>query len=134
MTSRDTTGHNAGGPGFGRIEAGLGRARPAPGLAAKRAAVPRVKLGNFVLGECRAYSRDDGTPGWEAMEEIVGGLECGSSVSLASGMARIVAIFDQLLTGSVVALPDDCNQGVAGLAKTGQSRGRSTRASPRRRL
>ena len=57
-------------------------------------------------------------------EEIVGGLEGGSSVSYASGMAGIAAIFDQLPTGSVVALPDDCYQGVAGLAKAGQSRGR----------
>ena len=28
-----------------------------------------------MLGERRAYSRDDGTPGWEALEEIVGGLD-----------------------------------------------------------
>jgi cystathionine gamma-synthase len=79
-----------------------------------------------VLGERRAYSRDDGTPGWEALEEIVGGLEGGSSVSFASGMAGISAIFDQLPTGSVVGLPDDCYQGVAGLAAAGQSRGRWT--------
>jgi len=79
-----------------------------------------------VLGERRAYSRDDATPGWEALEEIVGGLEGGSSVSFASGMAGIAAIFDRLLTGSVVALPDDCYQGVAGLAAAGQTRGRWT--------
>jgi cystathionine gamma-synthase len=78
------------------------------------------------LGERRAYTRDDGTPGWEALEEIVGGLEGGSSVSFASGMAGIAAIFDQLPTGSVVALPDDCYQGVAGLAAVGQARGRWT--------
>jgi cystathionine gamma-synthase len=58
--------------------------------------VPPWPASNFVLGEHRAYSRDDGTPGWEALEEIV------------------------------VALPDDCYQGVAGLAKAGQSRGRWT--------
>jgi cystathionine gamma-synthase len=79
-----------------------------------------------VLGERRAYSRDDGTPGWEALEEIVGGLEGGASVSFASGMAGIAAIFDRLPAGSVVALPDDCYQGVAGLASAGQSRGRWT--------
>jgi cystathionine gamma-synthase len=79
-----------------------------------------------VLGERRAYTRDDGTPGWEALEEIVGGLEGGSSVSFASGMAGIAAIFDQLPVGSVVALPDDCYQGVAGLAAVGQARGRWT--------
>jgi cystathionine gamma-synthase len=88
--------------------------------------VPPWPASNFVLGERRAYSRDDGTPGWEALEEIVGGLEGGSSVSFASGMAGIAAIFDQLVTGSVVALPDDCYQGVVGLAQAGQSRGRWT--------
>jgi cystathionine beta-lyase/cystathionine gamma-synthase len=53
---------------------------------------------------------DDGTPGWEALEEIVGGLEGGRSVSFASGMAGLASIFDQLPTGSVVALPDDCTR------------------------
>ena len=88
--------------------------------------VPPFPASNFVLGDVRAYSRDDGTPGWEALEEIVGGLEGGSSVAFASGMAGIAAIFDQLHTGSVVALPDDCYQGVTGLAAAGQARGRWT--------
>jgi cystathionine gamma-synthase len=88
--------------------------------------VPPLPASNYVLGERRAYSRDDGTPGWEALEEIVGGLEGGSSVAFASGMAGIAAIFDQLPAGSVVALPDDCYQGVAGLAQAGQRRGRWT--------
>ncbi len=88
--------------------------------------VPLYPASNFVLGDGRAYSRDDGTPGWEALEEIVGGLEGGSSLAFASGMAGIAAIFDQLQTGAVIALPDDCYQGVAGLARAGQSRGRWT--------
>src|SRR6266481_2382736 len=50
----------------------------------------------------------------------------GSPLSFASGMAGIAAIFDQLHTGSVVALSDDCYQAVAGIAKAGQSRGRWT--------
>lgn len=86
--------------------------------------VPPIPASNFVLGARRGYSRDDGTPGWEALEEIVGGLEGGSSVAFASGMAGIAAIFDQLSAGSVVALPDDCYQGVAGLAQAGLRRGR----------
>lgn len=72
------------------------------------------------------YSRNEGTPGWEALEEIIGGLEGGSSVCFASGMAGIAAIFDQLPTGSVIALPDDCYQGVVGLVRAGQNRGRWT--------
>ena len=88
--------------------------------------VPPWPASNFVLGEGRAYTRDDGTPGWDALEEIVGGLEGGSSISFASGMAAIAAVFDQLPSGSIVALPDDCYQGVAGLADAGQRGGRWT--------
>ena len=86
--------------------------------------VPPWPASNFVLGELRAYARDDGTPGWDALEEIVGGLEGGSSVAFASGMAAIAAVFDQLPAGADVALPDDCYQGAAGLAYAGRSRGR----------
>jgi cystathionine gamma-synthase len=81
-------------------------------------------VSNFVLGGRRAYSRDDGTPGWDALEEIVGGLEGGDAVAFASGMAAIAAIFEQLPVGASVALPDDCYQGVAGLTAAGQRRGR----------
>jgi cystathionine gamma-synthase len=88
--------------------------------------VPPIPASNFVLGDTRAYTRDDGTPGWDALEEIVGGLEGGAAVAFASGMAGIAAIFDQLPVGSVVVLPDDCYQGVAGLAHAGQDRGRWT--------
>jgi len=123
MTSREGTERNAGGPTS--VESWLvsaGRDRR-PGAPLNVAPCP---ASNFVLGERRAYSRDDGTPGWEALEEVVGGLEGGSAVCFASGMAGIAAIFDQLPTGSVVALPDDCYQGVAGLAKAGEGRGRWT--------
>lgn len=88
--------------------------------------VPPIPASNFVLGDSRAYSRDDGTPGWESLEEIVGGLEGGSAVAFASGMAGIAAVFDQLPVGSIVAIPDDCYQGVAGLAEAGVRRGRWT--------
>lgn len=120
---RDTTLHDA--AESGSVESWLvsaGRDRR-PGSPLN---VPPWPASNFVRGGDRAYSRDDGTPGWEALEEIVGGLEGGSSVCFASGMAAIAAIFDQLPTGSVVALPDDCYQGVVGLANAGQSRGRWT--------
>jgi cystathionine gamma-synthase len=38
-------------------------------------------------------------------------------------MAAIAAVFEQLPVGSVVALPDDCYQGVVGLASAGERRG-----------
>ena len=83
-------------PGVGRIVADLGRTGPAPGFAAERTAVPGVELR---AGRASCVFSRRGTPAWEALEEIVGGLEGGSSVSFASGMAGIAAIFDQLLPG-----------------------------------
>lgn len=88
--------------------------------------VPLYPASNYRLGANRSYSRDDATPGWEALEEIIGGLEGGASLSFASGMAGIAAVFDRLPTGSHVALPDDCYQGVVQFAKAGQDRGRWT--------
>lgn len=86
--------------------------------------VPLVPASNFIIGGGREYSRDDGTPTWEALEAIVGGLESGTAVAFASGMAAIAAVFDQLAAGAVVVLPDDCYQGVAGLAAAGADRRR----------
>lgn len=86
--------------------------------------VPLIPASNFILGSGRDYSRDDGTPTWEALEDIVGGLESGRAVAFASGMAAIAAVFDQLPAGAVVTLPDDCYQGVAGLVAAGAERGR----------
>src|SRR5918999_2094534 len=123
MTAMNTTRHTE--EDHGSVESWLvsaGRDRR-PGSPLN---VPPTPAWNFVLGERRAYARDDGTPGWEGLEEIVGGLEGGSAVAFASGMGGIAAIFDQLPAGSVVALPDDCYQGVAGLARAGQNRGRWT--------
>lgn len=86
--------------------------------------VPLVAASTFRLGGPRGYARGDGTPGWEALEEIVGGLEGGEAVAFASGMAAVAAVFDQLPPGAAVVLPDDCYQGVAGLAAAGQAKGR----------
>lgn len=86
--------------------------------------VPLIPASNFVIGGGREYARDDGTPTWEALEDVVGGLELGKAVAFASGMAAIAAVFDQLAVGAVVVLPDDCYQGVAGLATAGVERGR----------
>ncbi len=86
--------------------------------------VPLMLASNFIIGSGREYSRDDGTPTWEALEEIVGGLESGRALAFASGMAAIAAVFDQLPASSLVVLPDDCYQGVAGLAVAGAERRR----------
>ena len=84
---------------------------------------PIVPASNFVLGGHHEYARDNGTPTWEALEDIIGGLEGGKAVAFASGMAAIAAVFDQLQSGALVVLPDDCYQGVAGLATEGECKG-----------
>ena len=86
--------------------------------------VPPIPASNFIIGRGRDYARDDGTATWEALEEVVGGLESGMAVAFASGMAAIASVFDQLAAGAVVVLPDDCYQGVAGLAAAGAERQR----------
>jgi len=88
--------------------------------------VPPIPASNFVLGDGRSYSRNDSTPAWEALEEILGGLEGGTSLVFASGMAAIAAVFEQLPVGSIIALPDDCYQAVTSLARVGEERGRWT--------
>lgn len=85
---------------------------------------PLIPASNFIIGSGRDYSRGDSTPTWEALEDVVGGLESGKAVAFASGMAAMASVFDQLSAGAVVALPDDCYQGVAGLVAAGAARGR----------
>src|SRR5215218_957063 len=65
-----------------------GRAAPSAGTPLN---VPPVLASNFELGCGRAYSRDDATPTWEALEELVGGLEGGLAVAFASGMGPVAA-------------------------------------------
>lgn len=86
--------------------------------------VPLVPASNFIMGNDRIYARIDATPTWEALEEVVGGLEGGKAVAFSSGMAAVSAVFDQLAAGSIVAIPDDCYLGVAALASRGAEQGR----------
>jgi cystathionine gamma-synthase len=95
-----------------------------PAGAGEALNTPLVPASNFVLGGERAYSRDDGTPTWEALEDVVGRLEEGRAVAFSSGMAAIAAVFDELSTGAVVVIPTDCYQGVVGLALEGQRKKR----------
>lgn len=87
---------------------------------------PIVPASNFVLGEGKVYSREDSTPTWTAFEDIVGQLEGGRAVAFASGMAAAAAVFQQVPAGGSVVLPQDCYQGVAGLAAEGAAQGRWT--------
>ena len=80
---------------------------------------PLVPASNFVLGTERLYSRTEATETWEAFEEVLGGLEGGHAVSFSSGMAACNAVLSQLPTGAQLVIPDDCYQGVAGIAEAG---------------
>lgn len=85
--------------------------------------VPIIPASNFRLGGKRRYTRDDGQPGWEALEEIAGALEGGHAVSFASGMAAVTAVFESSAWEAVV-LPAHCYAGVRALARERQSNGR----------
>lgn len=93
-----------------------GRPADAPGAPLN---TPMVPSSTFVLGGERIYSRNEATEGWEALEELVGGLEGGHAVAFASGMAACAAVLGGLASGAHLVLGDDCYQGVAGLAQAG---------------
>jgi cystathionine gamma-synthase len=80
---------------------------------------PLVPASNFVLGTERLYSRTEATDTWTAFEEVLGGLEGGEAVSFSSGMAACAAVLGQLPSGAHLVIPDDCYQGVAGIAEAG---------------
>lgn len=86
--------------------------------------VPLVPASNFLLGSQISYSREDGTPTWHALEQLVGDLEGGESVAFSSGMAAAAAVYDQLPVGAEIALPDDCYQGVTSLVDKAVAQGR----------
>jgi cystathionine gamma-synthase len=65
--------------------------------------VPLVLATNFHAGAERSYARDDGTPTWEALEDVLGALEGGHAAVFASGMAAVAAVFGNAgFTGVVV--------------------------------
>ena len=86
--------------------------------------VPIVPASNFLLGAGKQYSREDSTPTWNALEQLVGGLEGGESIAFSSGMAATAAVFERLEVGTKIALPDDCYQGVTKLVQRGKEQGR----------
>jgi cystathionine gamma-synthase len=90
--------------------------------------VPIVPASNFRAptqgpGE-REYSRSDGTPGWEALEELLGDLEGGRAVCFSSGMAAIAAVLELLPAGARVVVPRDSYSGLRALLADGAAGGR----------
>jgi cystathionine gamma-synthase len=90
--------------------------------------VPIVPASNFRAPagglEERQYSRDDGTPGWEALEELLGDLEGGRAVCFSSGMGAIAAVLELLPAGARVLVPRDSYGGLRALLADGAEGGR----------
>lgn len=91
--------------------------------------VPIVPASTFRYDEPAPYARGAGTATWRAFEEVVGGLEDAEAISFASGMAAVDAALSLLPAGGHLVIPADCYQGVAGLAREGESAGRWTLAT-----
>ena len=102
----------------------LGRGGHRPGQPLN---VPIVPASNFRAApsgtEGREYSRDDGTPGWEAFEELLGDLEGGLAVCFSSGMAAIAAVLELLPVGARVVAPRDSYTALRGLLEDGAAAG-----------
>ena len=102
----------------------LGRGDPQPGQPLN---VPIVPASNFRAAPSgsagREYARDDGTPSWEAFEQLIGDLEGGPAVSFASGMAAIAAVLELLPAGARVVAPRDSYTGLRGLLENGEAAG-----------
>ena len=102
----------------------LGRGSHRPGQPLN---VPIVPASNFRAGPGgaagREYSRDDGTPGWEAFEELLGDLEGGQAVCFSSGMAAIAAVLEVLPVGARVVAPRDSYTALRGLLEDGAAAG-----------
>jgi cystathionine gamma-synthase len=77
-------------------------------------------------GTARAYSREDGTAGWDALEDTMGQLEGGLATVFASGMAAVSAVLETLPVGARVVLPADCYTGTRALLEAGVDSGRWT--------
>jgi cystathionine gamma-synthase len=89
--------------------------------------VPIVPASNFRAAPAgmagREYSRDDGTPGWDALEELLGDLEGGAAVAFSSGMAAIAAVLELLPVGARVVAPRDSYTGLRALLGDGAAAG-----------
>ena len=80
---------------------------------------PIIAASTFTMGAERMYSRNEATEGWEALEDLLGGLEGGGAVAFSSGMAACAGVLGQLPTGAHLVLVDDCYHGVAEIADAG---------------
>lgn len=88
--------------------------------------VPPVLASNFYLPTEHNYSRATGTATTHAFESLMGGLEGGSALAFASGMAAAAVVLNRLEAGATLAIPLDPYHGVKGLAAEAEEQGRWT--------
>jgi cystathionine gamma-synthase len=103
----------------------LGRGDHHPGQPLNVPIVPASNFRGAPAGQSvREYARDDGTPGWEALEELLGDLEGGRAVCFSSGMGAIAAVLELLPVGARVVVPRDSYGGIRSLLADGAAGGR----------
>ena len=69
--------------------------------------MPPVFASSFRSGGAYEYSRNEGTPTWEALEQVVGQLEGGQATAYASGMGAAAAAVSLVPAGTRVVVPAD---------------------------
>jgi cystathionine gamma-synthase len=79
----------------------------------------------FHQGGDLIYGRD-GNPTWSALEEALGGLEGGSALVFASGLAAVAAVLETLPVPGRVVVAGDAYQGVRRFLEDVAARGRLT--------
>ncbi|MBO0728867.1 MAG: aminotransferase class I/II-fold pyridoxal phosphate-dependent enzyme [Acidimicrobiaceae bacterium] len=82
-----------------------------------------VMSSTFHQGGANPYGRD-GNPTWEALEEVIGGLEGGEALVFASGMAAIAAELETLPVGAPVVVAGDAYSGTRRFLTDVAGRGR----------
>ena len=98
----------------------LGRPRAEPGAPVNQ---PVVMSSTFHQGGEIVYGRD-GNPTWSALEEVLGGLEGGSCLVFASGLAAISAVLETLPVPGRVVVPGDAYNGTRRFLADVAARGR----------
>ena len=71
------------------------------------------------------YARNEGTPAWEAFEEVVGALEGGIAVAFASGMGAVAVVLEELPPGARIVVPHDGYTGTRALLGAREAAGKA---------
>lgn len=98
----------------------LGRPPRRPGAPVN---VPLSLSSTFHQGGDLVYGRED-NPTWAALEDAVGGLEGGTAVAFASGLAAVAAVVESLPVPGRVVVAGDAYNGTRSLLADVAGRGR----------